>query len=238
MKVRYVIKFTKESEIKFISHLDLMRTIQRIIRRGRLPVEYSRGFNPHMNLSIAQPLSVGVYSKGEYLDIVFTEELDEQVIVDRLNANTPRGIQFLQAIKVADTLPNEKRIPQVMALLDTASYKIKMTYSNPTSLEEEMKALEAKGQWTTIKKSKSGEKEVDIKPMVKEFKYDIDGNNLLIETSIACGSKENLSADLLSSYIKANTTGVNENSFVDVMREDMYTLLDGKYVSIDSYFRF
>ena len=238
MKVRYVIKFTKESEIKFISHLDLMRTIQRIIRRGKLPVEYSRGFNPHMNLSIAQPLSVGVYSMGEYLDIVFTEELDEQVVVDRLNENTPRGIKFLQAMKVADTLPNEKRIPQVMALLDTASYKVKITYSNPASLTEEMKALEEKDQWITIKKSKSGEKEVDIKPMVKEFKYDIDGNNLLIETSIACGSKENLSADLLSSYIKANTTGVNENSFVDVMREDMYTLLDGKYVSIDSYFRF
>ena len=60
--MRYLIKFTKEENIKFIAHLDLMRTIQRIIRRSGLPVEYSKGFNPHMALSIAQPLSVGVYS--------------------------------------------------------------------------------------------------------------------------------------------------------------------------------
>ncbi|MDZ5035507.1 TIGR03936 family radical SAM-associated protein, partial [Clostridium perfringens] len=68
--MRYVIKFTKESSVKFISHLDLMRTIQRVIRRADLPMEYSKGFNPHMALSIAQPLSVGVYSDAEYMDIV------------------------------------------------------------------------------------------------------------------------------------------------------------------------
>ena len=72
---RYVIKFTKGADIKFIGHLDLMRTIQRIIKRSGLPVEYSKGFNPNMALSIAQPLSVGVYSDGEYLDLVLTESL-------------------------------------------------------------------------------------------------------------------------------------------------------------------
>ena len=55
-KVRYLIKYSKESEIKFIAHLDLMRTIQRIIKRSELPIEYSKGFNPHMAVSIAQPL--------------------------------------------------------------------------------------------------------------------------------------------------------------------------------------
>ena len=64
LKMRYLIKFTKEDSIKYVSHLELMRTIQRIIRRAELPVQYSQGFNPHIILSIAQPLSVGVYSKG------------------------------------------------------------------------------------------------------------------------------------------------------------------------------
>ncbi|MGL5085822.1 MAG: TIGR03936 family radical SAM-associated protein, partial [Clostridium sp.] len=71
--MRYVIKYTKGAGIKFISHLDLMRTIQRIIRRTDIPMKYSKGFNPHMALSIAQPLSVGVYSDGEYMDIVLAE---------------------------------------------------------------------------------------------------------------------------------------------------------------------
>ena len=68
--VRYLIKFTKESEIKFISHLDLMRTIRRIIVRSHLPIKFSKGFNPHMALSLAQPLSVGVCSEGEYMDMI------------------------------------------------------------------------------------------------------------------------------------------------------------------------
>ena len=74
--MRYLIKFSKGEGIKFISHLDLMRTIQRIIRRSGVPIEYSKGFNPHMALSLAQPLSVGVYSDGEYMDIVLTEEMN------------------------------------------------------------------------------------------------------------------------------------------------------------------
>ena len=85
MKVRYVIKFTKGENIKFIGHLDLMRTIQRIIKRSGLPVEYSKGFNPHMALSIAQPLSVGVYSDGEYLDLVLTESLGVGEVIEKLN---------------------------------------------------------------------------------------------------------------------------------------------------------
>jgi Uncharacterized protein conserved in bacteria len=68
-----------------------MRTIQRVIRRAGLPIEYSKGFNPHMNLSLAQPLPVGVHSQGEYMDVVFTEELEETDILKKLNENSPQG---------------------------------------------------------------------------------------------------------------------------------------------------
>ena len=100
MKVRYVIKFTKGADIKFIGHLDLMRTIQRIIRRSGLPAEYSKGFNPHMALSIAQPLSVGVYSDGEYLDLVLTEAVGVGEVLEKLNESAPPTIKFLHATPV------------------------------------------------------------------------------------------------------------------------------------------
>lgn len=102
MKTRYLIKYTKGDEIKYVAHLDLMRTIQRILRRSELPVEYSKGFNPHIILSIAQPLSVGVASKGEYMDVEFKEEVDEKVIKDTLNANTPIGIEILDVKKAKE----------------------------------------------------------------------------------------------------------------------------------------
>lgn len=236
-KVRYVIKFTKEEEIKFISHLDLMRTIQRVIRRAGLPVEYSKGFNPHMNLSIAQPLSVGVYSKGDYLDTVLAEELDEDLIIDKLNNSAPPAIKFLQAIKVTKTFPNGKKVPQVASMLDGALYKIRINYEDVEKGYKDIENLLKKEEWVTIKKGKKGDKEIDIKKMVKEFNFNIKDTAIEIESLLACGSRENLSPDLLTSYIKSNTEAVKENSFVEIMRQEMYTLHEGKYISIASYFQ-
>lgn len=236
-KVRYVIRFAKEKDIKFISHLDLMRTIHRVIRRAGLPVEYSKGFNPHMNLSIAQPLSVGVYSKGEYMDIVLTEEVAEELIINKLNDSAPPAIKFLQAVRVPDAFPDGKKIPQVASIIEAALYTIKIKYDDVERGYKDLKNLLKKEQWITIKKGKKGEKEIDVKRLIKEFKFDIEGDSIVIEALIACGSRENLSPELLSSYIKANTDAVKENSFVEVERQDMYTIKEGKYVSIASYFK-
>jgi radical SAM-linked protein len=67
--MRLVIKYTKEERVKYISHLDFLRLVQRAIRRADIPVAYSQGFNPHPRLSFASALAVGVTSEGEYLDI-------------------------------------------------------------------------------------------------------------------------------------------------------------------------
>ena len=229
--MRYLIKYTKESEVKFIAHLDLMRTIQKTVRRAQLPASYSKGFNPHLALSIAQPLSVGIYSSGEYADLVLTEEVDEQEIVDRLNAKSAMGIRFLTATKIVN-IENEKKLPQAMALIDACSYVIKVKYNNTEKLEEEINNLLAEEEWVTIKKSKRGEREVDIKSLVYQFEFKVEDGVLEIHTLIQSGSREHLSADLLVNYIKEHTTGVNENAFVDIKREDMYFLKDGKYVPL------
>lgn len=226
--MRYLIKYTKESEIKFIAHLDLMRTIQKVVRRAQLPVKYSKGFNPHMALSIAQPLSVGVYSSGEYMDLILTEEVDEQEIIDRLNEKTASGIKFLTATRIID-VENQKKLPQAMALIDACRYIIKVQYNNSVNLEEELKTLLEEKEWNTIKKSKKGEREVDIKALVYDFKFWIKDNELVINTLIQSGSREHLSADLLVNYIKEKTTGADLEAFVDIKREEMYYLKGEKF---------
>lgn len=231
LKVRYVIKFTKESSIKFISHLDLMRTIQRVIRRADLPMEYSKGFNPHMAMSIAQPLSVGVYSDAEYMDIVLTEELNEEEVINRLNEKTASGIRFLTAKKVVNK-EGEKKTPQTMALVDAARFTIKMICKDSNIVEEKMKALEKESEWTTIKKSKKGEKEVNLKTMIKEMKYWINNDELIINIVVSSGSREHLSPDLVASYIKSNIPEIVEDAFVDIKREEMYVLTDNQYIPI------
>lgn len=228
LQVRYLIKYTKESEIKFIAHLDLMRTIQKTIRRSGVPATYSRGFNPHLNLSIAQPLSVGVYSSGEYMDLPLAEELDTQEVLDKLNARSAAGIKFTACTKIID-VEGEKKLPQAMALIDACSYRIKVKYNNTDSLKDELEVMLKDSEWKTIKKSKKGEREVDIKSLVYKFEYEVKDNVLIIETLIQSGSREHLSADLLVKYIKSRTTNVNEDAFVDIQREEMYYLNGDKY---------
>lgn len=229
--MRYVIKFTKGEGIKFISHLDLMRTIQRIIRRSELPVEYSRGFNPHMSLSIAQPLSVGLYSDGEYLDLVLTEVIEEEEVIKRLNEASTTTIKFLNASSV-EIFENVKRLPQAMALLDGARYTVKVKLLSEDNVTEQIAETLNESKWEIIKKSKKGEKLADIKPLVKEFKYWIKDGELVLNVLIATGSRENLSADLLVRYLKEKVENINKDSFVNIKREEMYILKDNKYVPL------
>ncbi|WP_252246601.1 TIGR03936 family radical SAM-associated protein [Clostridium sp. ZBS4] len=221
--MRYLIKYTKEANVKFISHLDLMRTIQKNIRRAELPMEYSKGFNPHMTMSIAQPLAVGVYSDGEYMDLVFAEEMNEKEIIDRLNSVSSSGIKFKEATKIP-YVEGEKKVPQGMALIDAARYTAKVPYENIENLENEVNELLNKSDWKTIKKSKKGEKEVDIKTMIREFKFWIKDDYLIINMVINSGSREHLAPELVVKYIKERTSNVKTESFVDIKREEMYFL--------------
>ena len=225
--MRYLIKFSKGEGIKFISHLDLMRTIQRIIRRSGVPIEYSKGFNPHMALSLAQPLSVGVYSDGEYMDIVLTEEMKVADLLARLNEAAPPTIRFFEATPI-EIVENVKRVPQAMALLDAGRYIIKLKLVN----EKKMASLLNENAWETLKKSKKGEKMADIKPLVKELKYWVKDGELVINALIATGSRENLSADLLAKFITSKIENVNTESFVNIKREEMYVLKNNKYVPL------
>nr|WP_286674362.1 TIGR03936 family radical SAM-associated protein [Clostridium sp. ZBS15] len=200
-----------------------MRTIQKNIRRAELPMEYSKGFNPHMTMSIAQPLAVGVYSDGEYMDLVFAEEMNEKEIIDRLNSVSSSGIKFKEATKIP-YVEGEKKVPQGMALIDAARYTAKVPYENTENLENEVNELLNKNQWKTIKKSKKGEKEVDIKTMIREFKFWIKDDYLVINMVINSGSREHLAPELVVKYIQERTSNVKTESFVDIKREEMYFL--------------
>lgn len=236
MTVRYLIKFTKESDIKFISHLDLTRTIQRTFRRTELPTQFSKGFNPHMNISLTQPLSVGMYSRGDYMDAEFEERVNEKVIKDKFNENAPDGIKILDVIEIQQK-ENEKKMPQSMALLDVAEYTIKIKYKDTKKLKDEIEKILEMPEMVTLKKSKKGEKEVNIKLYIKKFQFNIESEFVIIKCMVACGSKENLSADLLANYIINNTSNYKEGSFVDICREEMYVDAKGKLIPMYQFVR-
>lgn len=208
-----------------------MRTIQRTARRAGLPAEYSKGFNPHMSLSIAQPLSVGMYSEGEYMDLNLSEDLNADFVLSKLNENAPSGVKFIKASKIIDRAEN-KKVPQAMAMIEAAEYQIQFKYISTINLTDELKVLEKKEKWETLKKTKSGEKQVDIKSMVKNIEYSITSNMLKINCILACGSRENLSADLLAQYIRRNTTKAETETFIDIKRIELYFYKDNKLIPL------
>lgn len=234
--MRYLIKYTKGSDIKYVSHLELMRTIQRILRRSELPVEYSKGFNPHMHLSIAQPLSVGVYSKGEYMDVDFIEEVDENIIVEKFNENSPMGIKALEAIKVKDKM-GDKKTPPAMSALEVSKYNMMLRCNDEKAVKEKLNELMKRTDWSILKKSKKGEKMVNIRPLIKEFKFKLEDNMLIIDTLVTAGSKGNLSAQLLAEYLKKHIDNLYKDSFTYIERQEMYSYKGKKLVTLGEYFK-
>ena len=107
---------TKDHEVCFLSHLEYMKTIERAIKRAKLPVAYSEGFNPHMKFSLASALGVGVSSHAEHCELELSEELDGEHVVQALCDALPRGIRVLK-FDIAD-----KKAAKLMASVQAANY--------------------------------------------------------------------------------------------------------------------
>ena len=91
------LRFEKTGRAIYISHLDMMRTMQRVFARAGLEMKYSEGFNPHPQISIALPLSVGTGSLCEIMDFRLTSDTELETLPERMNAVMPEGIRVIEA---------------------------------------------------------------------------------------------------------------------------------------------
>ncbi|MFC1967587.1 TIGR03936 family radical SAM-associated protein [Chloroflexota bacterium] len=103
---RLRIRFRRGEEIKYISHLDIMRLWQRALNRAGIALAYSEGFNPHPRLSLAVPLALGVTSQSELMDIVLVKWLSPESFTSRLASQLPPGLEILQVFQIAPILPS------------------------------------------------------------------------------------------------------------------------------------
>ena len=97
------VKYTKTGNLKYISHLDVLRFVQRAVKRAGINAKYSEGFNPHMKTSFGFPLSLGTESIGEYFDIELNEDIAPDVFISRMNAVLPKEMQVLKAAYLEDS---------------------------------------------------------------------------------------------------------------------------------------
>jgi radical SAM-linked protein len=106
MRQRLRITFAKGEPIKYISHLDLMRTWERALRRAQVPLAYSEGFNPRPKISIASALPVGFTGRGEVMDIVLSRRTSPYNFAKRLKSHLPQGLEILSVEEVYLSLPS------------------------------------------------------------------------------------------------------------------------------------
>lgn len=127
-RLRLAVK--KEGALQFLSHLDFARCVRYVIIRARLPILYSEGFNPHMKLSFASALGVGVGADVEYLDMELAELVPVADVIERMNAVSPDGFS------VQDGKYVDAKAPKLMAVANYAVYDIKGPVTQPISQDE------------------------------------------------------------------------------------------------------
>lgn len=162
--MRMIVAFEKTAQVRHIGHLDMQRAMQRALRRSALPIRYSQGFNPHALLSFASPLPVGVSGAEELFEVGVEDAATEALFALSLPRALPASLPLVGARLVEDGHP------KLMAVLKTASYTARFDADDAArAMAAAIPALLARGEIIAIRKSKSGEKPCDIRPMIFEL---------------------------------------------------------------------
>lgn len=229
MKIMRV-KFKKEGDMIYISHLDLQRTLQRAFRRAEIQLCYSQGFNPHPKMSYGNALALGTESQGEYVDIEVEDELTEKEFLEKIAPELPVGLEFVKCKEI------DKTVKALSSVIEWGEYLFTIPLERKLSKEfVKSKVLDFMGKEEIIitKKNKKGKLvEVDIRPLIKTFDVlDLEDDSLTLNAVIATGSIQNLNTNLFIPQI-LSLFGIELDPLdVDILRRDLYYVEDGELVT-------
>lgn len=196
MRVR--VKYSKNDEVKYVGHLDAMRTFIRCIKRTCIPVKFSKGFNPRVQISFALPLGVGVTSESEYFDLEVESKMNESMFIAELNSTLPSGFRILGVEYVSE---DDKR--SLMSLVKEAIYEITV---DTEASEDEMRKLFAQSEIIIEKETKDKKiKTINLKNYIIDIDFDFSNGKKIIVHSKA-GSVDNMNPmfviEAIEKYVK------------------------------------
>lgn len=195
MKVR--IKFRKFGRMKYIGHLDLMRYFQKAIRRAGIDIRYSEGFHPHMIMSFAAPIGVGMQSEGEYFDIEVHSMPSVTEAVLALNSQMADGIDVISCTILDD------QAKKSMSLVEAARYRYLYRedagpHPSASELRDAIRRFYTEADSIEVtKKTKKSERTLDLKPLIYEFSVCEDGDDYGFELFLSAGSTDNIKPELV-----------------------------------------
>jgi radical SAM-linked protein len=218
-------KFKKVGNLQYISHLDLVRTMNKIIVRADLPLWYTEGFNPKPKMVFAAPLSIGSESVCEFLDLRLTERIDPEVAKARLNANMTEQMQVIEAY-YPDTAFTDLKWLSYTVLINTNGAS--------EQLADKCNAVFGGERIEVLKNTKSGERIVDIKPLIRSAEAFFENGLIRIECILCADPSSFLNPEYVITALK-NGCGI---LCAEDLTEESYSVMRNKaYLSDLSEFR-
>jgi radical SAM-linked protein len=216
------IKFAKRGNLQYISHLDLMRNFTRYIIRSGLPVWYTEGFHPIPKLTFAMSLSVGAESECEYLDIKLLQMLELSKVKAMLQRVMPNELEILDVY-----FPDTK-----FTDIATSEYQLRIhTTGAGTQLCRDITEYVERGPIIILKKTKSGEKEIDIKYRITAFEccYNSESGDICISCRLPADNANFTNPELVIKALKEKF-GILSGD----MAKEHYSILRTRFLTADN----
>lgn len=161
---RLRVRFSRGEEIKFISHLDIMRLWERAFRRAQIPLAYSEGFSPHPRISLASPLALGITSEAELMDVFITKPATPHWFIAAVSQQLPTGISILQVHPVSPLLPS------LQAQVGFAEYSVTVeTDKNQKEVESAIVKLLSAEHFPWHHERDTGQKNYDLRTLIDDL---------------------------------------------------------------------
>lgn len=190
---KYRMLFAKTGRAVYISHLDLMRTITRAFLRAECRLKYSEGFNPHPNISIALPLSVGCESVCEIMDFKMLEDMPCEEIKSRISDQFPEGIE------VIDVYEMQRKVKEIKWLRISGVFEY--DERDAAQMAEKLNEFYAAESIVITKKTKRGMAERDIRPAIKEISFEASGRDVILSAVISA-QEPTLNPELIADALR------------------------------------
>ncbi len=221
--------------MKFISHLELIRVIERALRRAQIPLSFSQGYNPHPKIAFASPLSVGVSSEGEYLNIELDEQIDLKEFKEKINSQLPKGITFMSCKYV------DEKSKSLMSVVSFASYVVKCEFTrdyDKIEIQDKINNFLKKEEITYTKTSKKTKKikTINIREMIKELSLqEMEEEYIYLKMILSTGSKDNLKPEIvIEKFMEGEGVNMDTNK-MRFHRLDLFSLdEDNALISIEN----
>ena len=161
---RLRIRLSRGEEIKFISHLDIIRLWERTLRRAQIPLAYSEGFSPHPRISLAAPLPVGVTSEAELMDIFVTKWVSPHWFTNATSPQLPPGVEILGVYQIAPTMPS------LQSQIRYAEYRVEVeTEKGPKDIESALSTLLSAEHLPWHHQRDTGRRSYDLRALIDDL---------------------------------------------------------------------